>query len=114
MLRLLLSLLNVGISVNNGGMEVEQLKQESIASHIAWTNAGKPNHGDIFNRKVKCKLAYKSCIRNNMKIEKETVTNNLHDALSNKSQNSFWKIWRNKFSNHAKPSPIIDGQSNDS
>ena len=49
-----------------------------------------------------------------MKIERETVTNKLHDALSNKSQHSFWKIWRNKFNNHAKPSPIIDGQSNDS
>ena len=41
-------------------IEVEQLKQESIASHIAWTNASRPKHGDVFNRKVNVNLPTKA------------------------------------------------------
>ena len=34
--------------------------------------------------------------------------------MSNKSQSSFWKIWRNKFGNKTRPPIFVDGLSSDS
>ena len=89
--------------------QLDELKNQSITSHAAWINAGRPRSGPIFDLKLKSKTVYKKCINDNKKIESETVSNNLHDALSNKTQNVFWKIWRKKFGNTQVQSPIIDG-----
>ena len=73
----------------------------------------KPKHGIIFDKKKNAKALYKASIRSHQKIEKETITNSLHEALSNKSHGSFWKIWRSKFGKGSSVPTIVDGLSDD-
>jgi len=58
-------------------------------------------------------MAYKNCIRLNQKTEKETISNNLHDALINKSKDSFWKMWNSKFGVKKRLANQIDGLYDD-
>jgi hypothetical protein len=91
--------------------QLDELKSQSISSHVAWINAGRPRLGPTFALKLKAKTLYKKCINDNKKAESETVSNDLHDALCNKAQNVFWKIWGKKFGRAQTHSSIIDGSS---
>ena len=93
--------------------ELDLLKQISIDTHKAWVNANRPSHGIIYHDKRKAKAAYKSEIRCKQMLEKNNITNSLHDALVNKSNGTFWKVWNSKFSNKTKSSPVIDGFNDD-
>ena len=45
-------------------------------------------------------------------MEVETVSNQLHDALINKSNDTFWKVWKNKFGGSKKQSfAVIEGST---
>jgi exonuclease III len=93
--------------------ELDVLKSTSCSTHLDWVNAGRPKHGPIFDAKRSAKSRYKKCIKDNQKVEIESVSNNLHDALVCKSQSAFWKSWRNKFVNKKITPPIIEGQHDD-
>ena len=67
----------------------------------------------LYESKRIAKASYKKCIKDNQKIEKETVSNSLHDALVSKSQNTFWKVWHKKFGKKKNLSKIIHGLTND-
>jgi len=75
----------------------DQLKQDSISSHRVWVDNGRPRFGPIYDNKASCKSKYKSFIQNCKKEEARNVSDSLHDALINKSNVEFWKIWNNKF-----------------
>ena len=92
--------------------ELDELKHRSIVTHREWVNNNRPKQGPIFENKRKAKAAYKTCIRNNQKIEKEDISNNLHDALVDKSPERFWKIWNSKFGRKKYPPTVIDGLQN--
>jgi len=59
------------------------------------------------------KAAYKLCIRNSQQEEKCNVTNSLHDALINKNNVTFWKVWNSKFGNKKYVSFVINGVNDD-
>jgi Reverse transcriptase (RNA-dependent DNA polymerase) len=89
--------------------ELNELKATSCATHSDWLRAGRPGSGRIYEAKRLAKAAYKKCIKNNQKEEKVQVSNNLHDALTCKSQSVFWKIWKNKFGNKTVLSSVVEG-----
>ena len=88
---------------------LDELKQQSIITHRAWVEANPPRQGPIFDSRCKAKAAYRNCIRQNQIMEKENVSNNLHEALINKSPDKFWKIWSSKFGTKKRLPTTIDG-----
>lgn len=90
--------------------EMAILKDNNIIAHNEWLLAGKPKSGLLFDSKSRCKAAYRLGIRNNKKRSNDTIKDNLQSALQNKSQNSFWKIWRKNFGANSSQSDIaIEG-----
>jgi len=77
--------------------EIQELKNLSCSSHRNWLNAGRPGNGTIYEEKRKAKAAYKLCIKQQQKMEKEGISDSLHDSLLKKSGNNFWKTWKIKF-----------------
>lgn len=93
--------------------EAEILKKNSISSHRLWCENGRPRNGPIYDSKAKAKLLYKSFLRQNKKNELSHVSNGLHEALLNKDNTAFWKMWNKKFcSNSASPN-WINGSNDD-
>ena len=60
--------------------EGDTLKENSIQTHKLWKELGRPRAGDIYLNKTKAKMAYKSYIANKAKMEKNEISNSLHDA----------------------------------
>src|ERR1051325_7932747 len=89
--------------------EVKELKQKSCSTFSDWINGGRPKTGILYEAKRVAKAAYKRCIKENQKLEKEVVSNSLHDALICKSQNTFWKAWQNKFGKKKSSQKVING-----
>ena len=85
----------------------------SIDTHKLWIEADRPKHGSVYENKSKAKAAYKLCVRNNQQKETSNISNALHDALINKSNGSFWKVWNSKFGNKKNHVLSIDGCSAD-
>jgi hypothetical protein len=56
---------------------------------------------------------YKNCLRQNQDNVKDSISNDLHEALLQKNNGSFWKTWNAKFGNKPKQSKIIEGLSDD-
>ena len=69
--------------------EADALKADSVVTHRAWIDSGRPRNGPIYDRKAKAKLLYKSFIKQNQVKELSNVSNSLHDALMNKDSSSF-------------------------
>ena len=63
---------------------------------LPWDVTGEPQ-GPIYDKRNKCRLAYRQLIREEEKREKMTYTNDLHDALLRKDAKRFWNSWRSKF-----------------
>ena len=93
--------------------EMNILKQNSCSTHSSWINAGRPGAGPIYEAKRLAKLAYKNRIRDHKQNEKTCVSNDLHNALINKSQGNFWKVWKKKFGKSNSVSPVVEGLSDD-
>ena len=95
--------------------ELYILKENSMASHKLWLDAGKPRCGPIACNARSCKLKYKQRIRECQKQETLTYTNDLHEALLRKEGASFWKCWRAKFDPNKSKISQVDGltDSND-
>ena len=74
-----------------------------------WKNSGRPKHGAIFNKYKQDKLLCKKRIREERKHETSSYTNDLHDALSQKSGREFWKQWNSKFENKKSKLLQVDG-----
>jgi len=56
-----------------------------------------------------CKRSYKKLLDSERRAERHCYTNDLHDALMNKSGASFWKCWKSKFNKGCGISKFIDG-----
>ena len=59
-------------------------KAVSVESNHVWKAVGKPRQGPVYDKRNKCRLAYRQLIREEEKREKFTYTNGLHDALLRK------------------------------
>lgn len=71
--------------------ELDALKDKAIVSCREWKNAGKPRNGVIFEQYRKDKLLYKKRIHEEQAAETNVFTNDLHDALIQKSGQDFGK-----------------------
>jgi len=69
-----------------------------MVTHEAWTSAGRPRSGSIFNDKTAAKRKYRSCIKLNKRNGSDSISDKLFDGLITKNQQSFWKIWQANFS----------------
>ena len=69
---------------------------------------GRPHSGHNFELRKKDKSAYKLKIKENQKLETQSYTNELHEALLKKHCSTFWKTWNSKFNNRST-SHQIDG-----
>ena len=94
--------------------ELDDLKEKSIASCRKWKEAGKPRNGPIQVQYKKDKLLYKKCIKEEKAAETCSFTNDLHEALLNKSNQDFWKTWRSKFPNNSNNIIQVDGTADGS
>ena len=74
--------------------EVNLLKEESVESDKLQKSVGKPRDGPIFANRQSCRLKYRKCLTDNRKFEAGQYTNDLHDALLQKNNISFWQCWR--------------------
>ena len=59
------------------------------------------------------KAAYKLRVRQALKEEKVSYSNDLHDALLAKSENDFWKSWQSKCGDNKAAPRQINGITND-
>ena len=92
--------------------ELNTLKENSIAAHKAWTEAGSPRSGDLFEEKKFAKSKYKNKVRQQKSADVDEFNNCLHDALLSKDPDNFWKSWRSKFGKNRHLPNIIDGSNN--
>jgi hypothetical protein len=93
--------------------EISELKQKSCSTHSDWTRAGRPKSGALYDSKRIAKATYKKCIKDNQKMEKECISNSLHDALICKSQDTFWKVWQSKFGKNKGVPKVIESLTDD-
>ena len=77
--------------------ELTILKQAAVDSNKMWRVAGKPRQGNIFDKRQHCRLLYRKRIREGQRINFESYSNDLHDALLKKNNTVFWKCWQSKF-----------------
>src|SRR3989442_14027977 len=68
--------------------------------------------GNINSARIKAKLNYKNAIRAADKKSQLSNSKTINEALANKDNSSFWKIWNGKFNNKANTFHSIDGSSN--
>jgi hypothetical protein len=68
-----------------------------MASCRLWKDAGKPRNGQLHDKYLRDKLAYKKRIREERNQETTYFSNDLHEALFKKSGQEFWKSWNSKF-----------------
>ena len=88
------------------------MKENCINSDQLWNAAGKPRAGDIFKKRNYDRNIYRKRIKEGQCGELFSYTNDLHDALLNKSGTEFWKSWRVKFG-VSRTAHRVDGLTND-
>ena len=88
--------------------QCQVLKDESINKHRVWIAAGRPKDGPVAQTMRKAKQEYKLHLKRMRVSEQSCFTNDLHDALSDKDFNSFWKMWNSKLNNRFG-SKVING-----
>lgn len=78
-----------------------------------WKDAGKPRSGAVFDLYKTDKYAYKLRTKSSKNEADLIITNDLHSALCDKDNNSFWKLWKSKFDSCNKSKPkIVNGLTN--
>jgi len=85
------------------------LKHQAISSHREWVQQGRPKQGSYFDNKMRNKMQYKNAIRDKRKLGENSFSNDLHEALLQKTQDNFWKMWKSKFSKKSDIPHEIDG-----
>jgi len=89
--------------------DLSNLKKQSINSHNLWLEGGKPLSGITFENKNKDKLRYKLAIKT-AKVESDiAISDKLHEDLTYKNTNNFWKTWKNKVCSKAKGKVRLEG-----
>ena len=91
--------------------ECDVLKENSIHTHRLWVDLGRPKSGDAYLAKARAKLVYKSYIANKAKLERNQISDSLHEALLCKENTRFWNIWNSKFGDSKSSCKIISGES---
>lgn len=93
--------------------ELTELKKNSLISHKIWVEAGKPRYGEVVNKRSKDKLAYKSAIKKVRDDNSKNISDDLHEALTSKDSNCFWKTWKSKVCLSNTKHLLIEGNPSD-
>ena len=72
------------------------VKDSAIKSDQLGKAAGRPHSRHVFELRKKYKTAYKLKIKEYQKLETQSYTNELHEALLNKHGSTFWKAWNSQ------------------
>ena len=92
--------------------KLNSLKDNSITKHKIWTAVGKPRQGDAYRNMIQAKTEYKRYLHEKDSLSRGQFTDALCDSLLHKDMQSFWKTWKNKFSN-PPASSCVDGCNDD-
>ena len=93
--------------------ELTCLKEAAINSNNVWKAAGQPRSGPIADKRNADKRKYKSMLHKEKRAETQSYTNDLHEALLNKSHTNFWKCWKSKFDKNYHSTAVINGLTDD-
>ena len=74
--------------------ELQQLKEDSVQAHLAWTAMGKPRQGWINQFRLRCKYRYKAAIKNAALAFEWDLDDELGQFYIQKDMNKFWKNGR--------------------
>ena len=89
--------------------ECQLLKDNSVSKHRVWVDSGRPHVGPIACDMRKSRAEYKLHIKHKRYAEHTQFTNDLHDALIDKSLPSFWRTWNARFGRKKLSSQVVDG-----
>ena len=89
--------------------DLDDAKARSIESHRLWIDNDKPRFGPIFEVYRKEKYSYKLAIRQARLGAADTISNDLHEALSNKDNDQFWKIWNSNMGTAKNQARMVGG-----
>lgn len=93
---------------------LDALKYESVRTHRAWLDNGKPRIGLLFDNMQQAKRKYKFAVKDAIEQYENRFSDELYNNLLNKDMPSFWKIWNVKNSdNKSVLSSCIDNLSDD-
>ena len=65
------------------------MKEAAVDSNKLWKAAGKLRHGPIFDKRQSSRLEYRRRIRERQNTATESYTNDLHEALLQKTKQHF-------------------------
>ena len=100
--------------INFGGLTRWNYLKIILSGHIKYgLAAGQPHREAIADQSRKDKLAYKPAIRAEQQRERTCYTNDLHEALLQKSGSYFWKCPTAKCDNKRTRSQQVDGLVDD-
>ena len=106
--------IKAGVQKHWWSPELDDLKQQCMDATDMWKSAGRPRSGDINSNRVRCKMRYKTAIKDACINADSEFNDNLYDHLCAKDVDGFWKSWRKKFCQSSlKPTCVLNGQSGD-
>jgi hypothetical protein len=82
--------------------ELSRLKQQSIDIYELWHAVGRPRFGVINAERLRVKLLYKGCIRQQKRAAEEKRKARMAAKLASGEAKSFWRGWRS-IKNGSKP-----------
>jgi hypothetical protein len=77
--------------------ELDCPKGDSVDAFSVWKAAGRPRHGELFDKRQRTRARYRLAIRENQRRADLAYTNDLHDALMKEDATGFWRSWSSKF-----------------
>jgi len=89
--------------------ELDLLKEAAMNANNIWKAVGKPKQGQVFVNRQQTRLQYRRKIREGQKLQTNTYTNELHDALIKKNSTTFWNCWKSKFGSDRNKCEQVDG-----
>ena len=79
--------------------ELQQLKEDSVQAHLAWTAMGKPRQGWMNQFRLHCKYKYKIAIKNAAATFEWDLDDELSQYYLAKDTDKFWILKKERYSN---------------
>ena len=88
------------------------LKAQSVDAYRIWQAEGKPHSGSANHERLRARAAYRKELRNSQRKPKQSTWNKLHETLSTKSTDRFWKEWKKLYrADKSHLHPVVNGLS---
>ena len=94
--------------------ELSSLKSQSIDIYRLWVAEGKPRHGATNSERLRVRAAYRRAMKDCQRKPKQKCWDRLHETLTTKSTDQFWKAWKSNYSvNKSHLHPVVNGLSSE-